>query len=136
MNQSKVTPLETVRKAYEAFGKGDIPGVLSLLDQNVEWRFPDAQGLWFDGTHHGPNQVVERVFAGIGQHMREFRIEPERFVAVGSNIAVTGRVSATSKAGRKLEAPYFQLWRVESGKATHVAEYHERESWLAALAGS
>jgi hypothetical protein len=68
--------------------------------------------------------------------MREFRIEPENFVAVGSHIAVTGRVSATSKAGRLLEAPYFQLWQVEGGRATHVTEYHERESWLAALAGS
>jgi ketosteroid isomerase-like protein len=133
MDQTKDSSLETVRKAYEAFGKGDIPAVVSLLAPDVEWRFPDAQGLWFEGTHHGPREVVERVFAGIGEHMQKFRIDPEQLVAVGNHIAVTGRVNATSKSGRPLDAPYFQLWRVENGRATHVAEYHERESWLAAL---
>lgn len=29
--------IETVKAIYEAFGKGDIPFILSCLDDNVEW---------------------------------------------------------------------------------------------------
>jgi uncharacterized protein len=125
----------TVKRAYEAFRKGDILGVATLLDANVAWSFPDAQGLWFDGTHRGPAQIVEGVFGGIGTHMSEFRLEPESFIDVGDRVAVTGRVRATAKTGRALDAPYFQVWRVLGGKAVQVTEYHDRSAWLSALAG-
>ena len=29
---------ETVRAIYEAFGKGDVPFILSCLDENVDWE--------------------------------------------------------------------------------------------------
>jgi ketosteroid isomerase-like protein len=135
MSNTTDSSLSTVQSAYEAFGRGDVPSVLSLLHADVEWTFPDALGLWFEGTHRGPNLVAERVFGGIGSNMLEFRIEPERFVAVGNHVAVTGSVKAVTRAGGRIEASYFQVWRVEGGKATRVTEYHERDTWLRALAG-
>ena len=30
--------VQLVREMYEAFGKGDVPGVLGRLDKNIEWR--------------------------------------------------------------------------------------------------
>jgi uncharacterized protein len=134
MTEPLSTSLQVVQQAYAAFGKGDIPGVLTLLAPDTAWSFPDARGLWFEGTHTGPEQVAARVFAGIGQHMREFRIEPSSFVEVGGHVAVTGEVHATTNAGRELQASYFQVWQVAQGKARSVVEYHDRDRWLAALA--
>jgi len=41
------TPVDTVRRFYDALGRGDVPAVLSLLDPQVEWteaeRFPILQ---------------------------------------------------------------------------------------------
>ena len=38
------TPVDTVRRFYDALGRGDVPSVLTLLDAQVEWteaeRFP------------------------------------------------------------------------------------------------
>lgn len=33
-----MTNAETVNAIYEAFGKGDVPFILSCLDENVEWE--------------------------------------------------------------------------------------------------
>ena len=31
---------KVVQQAYDAFGRGDIPGLLALLDDSVEWSSP------------------------------------------------------------------------------------------------
>jgi ketosteroid isomerase-like protein len=49
-------PIDTVRRFYDALGRGDVPAVLSLLDAQVEWteaeRFP-----YYSGTWRGPDAV-------------------------------------------------------------------------------
>jgi ketosteroid isomerase-like protein len=34
-----VAHIETVQKLYEAFGRGDIQGILAMLPENVEWEY-------------------------------------------------------------------------------------------------
>ena len=36
---------------YEAFAKGDVPGVLGALDLNIEWT--EAAGFPYGGTYVG-----------------------------------------------------------------------------------
>ena len=54
------TPVNTVRRFYDALGRGDVPAVLSLLDAQVEWteaeRFP-----YYGGTWHGPQAVLDNL---------------------------------------------------------------------------
>ena len=45
-----ISNLETVQHIYEAFGKGDIPGILANLSEEALWE------------HHGNPQVIP--FAG------------------------------------------------------------------------
>jgi hypothetical protein len=44
------TPVDTVRRFYDALGRGDVSAVLSLLDAQVAWteaeRFPYYGGTW------------------------------------------------------------------------------------------
>jgi ketosteroid isomerase-like protein len=48
------TPVDTVRRLYDALGRGDAPSVLSLLDAQVEWteaeRFPYHASLRLCGA--------------------------------------------------------------------------------------
>ena len=54
------TPVDTVRRLYDAFGRGDVPAVLLLLDAQVEWteaeRFP-----YYGGTWRGPQAVLDNL---------------------------------------------------------------------------
>ena len=54
------TPVNIVRRFYDALGRGDVPAALSLLDPQVEWteaeRFP-----YYGGTWHGPQAVLDNL---------------------------------------------------------------------------
>ena len=36
------TNVEAIREAYAAFGRGDVPAVLAVLDPNIEWMEPEG----------------------------------------------------------------------------------------------
>ena len=49
--------LNTIQGAYAAFAKGDVPGVLGILDADIAWT--EAEGFPYGGTYNGPNAVLE-----------------------------------------------------------------------------
>lgn len=48
----------SVQSVYAAFGRGDIPGVLQLLDPNIEWDEPQAPGYPLAGIRRGKQAVA------------------------------------------------------------------------------
>jgi len=57
--------LAIVQNAYEAFGRGDIEGVVVALDPDIEWLEGEIEGLPYGGAHHGAQAVVDEVFAQV-----------------------------------------------------------------------
>ena len=54
--------VQIVRGVYEAFGNGDVPGVLSKFANDIEWREAD-NSIYADGNPYiGPTAVLEGVF--------------------------------------------------------------------------
>lgn len=43
---SQTTHEDVVAGLYAAFGRGDVPAVLSGLDQEIEWRSPENLPTW------------------------------------------------------------------------------------------
>jgi ketosteroid isomerase-like protein len=74
--------LETLRKFYDALGRGDLPAVLRLLDPHVEWteaeRFP-----YYGGTWRGPDAIVQGLLEPLGRDWSRFEVNPEDFVTNG-----------------------------------------------------
>jgi uncharacterized protein len=90
-----------VRQAYEAFGRGDLDGLIALLDPEVSWRTPGPADLPTAGTRHGADAV--RDFFGILLNTFEItNFEPTDFLAQGDKVVVLGtsreRVKATGTA--------------------------------------
>src|SRR3954470_1553386 len=107
-----------VKSIYENFGKGDIPAVLASLDDNVEWIEGDQEFLPHRGTHRGPQAVAQNVFAFVNGAFSEFAVTPVTVHDAGDVVIVEGRVTGTTNAGRKLDAPVAWVWTVRNGKAT------------------
>jgi len=55
--------VKVVRGAYEAFAKGDVAGVLGVLDGKVEWSEAEHMMYWPGGPFVGPQAALEGVFA-------------------------------------------------------------------------
>src|SRR5687767_2865263 len=108
--------LEVVRRGYEAFGRGDLDALLSLLDENVEWRSPGPPELATAGERRGRQQVAQ-FFDAVNQLFEVIRFEPRTFMADGDRVLVVGEESALFRAtGRVLETPWVHAFTVRNGK--------------------
>jgi uncharacterized protein len=110
------TPVTVVRRFYDALGRGDVSGVLSLLDAQVEWteaeRFP-----YFGGTWRGPQAVLDNLLKPLACDWDNFSAQADQFIAEGDQVVSLGRYSGTfKKTGRSFSAAFAHVWTVRSGK--------------------
>lgn len=95
MSQSRE---DVVAGLYAAFGRGDLPAVLSGIDQEIEWRSPE--NLPHGGVFRG-REDVGRFFEGIGEHWESLQVELEGLFAGGDRVVTLlrahGRLRATGE---------------------------------------
>ena len=112
---------DTVQRLYRAVATGDVPTMLDLLDDKVEWI--DAAGFPYAGTYHGPQAVLEGVFARLASEWDGFTVEPSQFIADGDEVVSLGTYSGTYKAtGKSFSARYAHAWTVKDGKVIRYAQ--------------
>lgn len=114
--------LQRIKSVYEAFAKGDVPGVLGVLSSDIDWT--EAEGFPYGGTYHGPKAVLEGVFMRLGMEWQGFAAVPHEFVDGGDTIVALGRYSGTYKATNKsFQADFAHVWKLRDGKATRFVQY-------------
>jgi uncharacterized protein len=115
--------VEVVRGAYEAFGRQDIPAVLSIMRDDIEWHVPTVvpQGMDVEGTGG-----VGKFFQGLAEHWQDLQVDVEGFLTSEDQVAAI--VSVKGKLGG-VERSYgaVHLWTLESGKAVRFREYVDVE---------
>jgi ketosteroid isomerase-like protein len=114
--------VEIVRRVYEAWGHGDIPGPVELFDEDVEYVNP--VGAIEPGTRTG---VTE--FAGAGQRLLDswefWRAEPLETKAVGDRVAVLVRYRARGRgSGAEVEGYESALFTFRDGKVVRYEWFH------------
>jgi uncharacterized protein len=114
--------VQIVKEAYAAFGRGDIPGLLALLADDIEWITP-GEGLPVAGTHRGQAKVAD-FFRKVSETFEITFLETREFFAQGDRVLVVGfdkgRVKATN---RTFEGHWVVAYTVRNGKVTKVQEY-------------
>ncbi len=60
--------IELTRRGYEAFAKGDVPGLSELMADEVTWHVSDGGPL--SGTYHGRHHVLG-FFARLAEEERQ-----------------------------------------------------------------
>ena len=114
--------LDGVKGAYDAFAKGDVPGVLGFLSADIEWT--EAEGFPYGGTYKGPNAVLEGVFMRLGTEWDGFAAVPEEFIDAGDTVVALGKYSGKYKAtGKSFQANFAHVWTLQEGKAVKFVQY-------------
>lgn len=113
-----------LEKAYEDFAKGDVPAVLAVLDENLQWFEAEGGPYWQGGPQIGPQQVVEHVFMRIPQDYDGFTVKVNRIVGLGDTVVMEGRYVGSGKAsGRPLDAQVAHVWDFKDGKVVRFQQY-------------
>lgn len=123
-----------VQGGYAAFGRGDIPGFLSLLDADVEWTTPGTSDLPTAGTRRGPAKVGE--FFGILTQLVDFEhFEPQTFLADGDRVVVLGtaRTKVKGGSGQSIVEHWCHVFTVRDGKIVAFFEYLDTAPFAAEL---
>jgi uncharacterized protein len=123
--------LAIVQAGYAAFGRGDLPGLLALFDDQVSWVTPGPADLPTAGTRRGHAAVAE-FFQALAQLGDIERFEPKQFLAEGQRVVVLGDDTIRIKAtGRALESNWVHIFDIRDGK---VAAFEERGDVTALVA--
>jgi uncharacterized protein len=120
--------VSTMRTAYEAFNRADIPAVLEAFDPQIEWHEPGG-GRAPQGTFNGAESVANDVFAAVPENFDEFEAQAEEFIDAGQHLVVVGTFRGKSKGGRQMQARYAHVWRMRDGKAVSFDNHVEAAPW-------
>ena len=131
------TNVEIVRAALEAFGRGDIPALLAMCDENVAVRLRGNKTIPFAGDWTGKASVTE-YFRIVGATFDVLKWEPQRDIASGDRVAAFGSMDVKARAtGQLIVGSDWALdFTVASGKITGWQVYMDTGALEKALAAA
>src|SRR5579862_3494842 len=108
--------VETVQGLYAAFGRGDLPGILAMLADDVVWESEGPAIISFSGTRRGKTETAG-FFEALGADHLNPQLTITDYVASGDTVMTLGRYAATMKAtGKKFDSPIAHYWKFRDGK--------------------
>jgi uncharacterized protein len=126
--------VELARSGYDAFARGDIPGVLGLMDPAIVWH--EAESLPYGGVHRGPDAILQNVFMGLGRDWAPFSATPQQYIDAGNRVVVLGEYRGTNRqSGRTFATPFVHIWRFENGRLIEFHQFTDTAVWLGAMDG-
>jgi uncharacterized protein len=123
--------VDVVRGIIDALNRGDVDGMLALMDPDFEWRPLEASPV--ARVYRGREQVRRYVEDWLGT-FESLRLELEEPTEVGDHVVAVVRGHGRGRAsGVQLDSPFCQVWTIRRGAAVSMEEYATREQGLAAL---
>jgi ketosteroid isomerase-like protein len=128
--------LQIVQGIYASFAQGDIPAILNVLADNVEFHEPPGGAPPFTGVYHGR--------AGAGTFFQEMvgavdvlMLEPQEFVAQGDTVVALGHYRFRAKATDiTYDTDWAMVWRFQNGKVVKFQIHDDSATEAAALRGA
>lgn len=125
-----------VQGIYAAFGQGNIPAILNVLADDVEFHEPPGGEPPFKGIYHGRD--------GAGTFFQEMvgavdvlALEPQEFVAQGDTVVVLGHYRFRAKAtGITYDTDWAMVWWFRGGKVVKFQIHDDSATEAAALRGT
>ena len=111
-----------VRGFYDAIANGDVAGLLTGLDSNIEWI--EAEGFPYAGTYSGHDAVLTGVIGRLAGEWNGFQATPSEFIDRGDQVVALGRYGGTYKAtGKAMDAAFAHVWTLRGDKAVRFRQY-------------
>jgi ketosteroid isomerase-like protein len=112
-----------VQSIFEAFGRGDIPGVLDHVAEDAAWNAPGPSAVSYYGERRGHSGATE-FFVQLGTNVDFESFEPGAFIAEGDQVVVLGRERGRVKAtGKTFDNEWALVFTLGGGKVTRFQCY-------------
>ncbi len=111
-----------VQEAYEAFGRGDLPGLLALFDPDIVWVSPE--GTPWGGTRTGHDEVAG-FFATLIGAVDSVEVRPTRTDPAGPDRVLVVGVDRYVIHGRPVEVEFAHVIELRGGLFVRFQEYSD-----------
>lgn len=130
-----MTPIEHVQQIYAAFGRGDVPFILSRLAPDVDWEHETFANPipWLQPLQG--RDAVPRFFEALQAHVEFHVFQPKQFFADGLTVLdlVDLEFTVKSTGKRVVEVDEVHIWRLnEQGLVQRFR--HRADTWQSAWA--
>jgi hypothetical protein len=117
--------VQLAQRLYDLFGRGDIPAVLALFDEAIEWR--EAEGNPYQPSGEpfvGPQAVLTDLFMRLGQEWDGLTVTPVSILPTPEGVLAQGRYTGTYTAtGQALDAQFAHVMTMRDGKLAGFQQY-------------
>jgi ketosteroid isomerase-like protein len=130
---SEEANVQAAQAGYAAFGRGDMPAILEMLADDVEWVDPGpADVLPTAGTHRGKDAVLAW-FGALGGNVDFEVFEPREFIAQGDKVVALIHAEATIRnTGKKMVQDEAHVWTFRDGKVARLQLYLDTAAMVSA----
>lgn len=112
------TATDIVKQAYEAFGRSDVPAILNLVADEVDWELVGPTSLPYAGRRKNHKEVAD-FFAAVARADDIHAFEPREFIEANEHVTVLGWEEATARdTNKKFESQWAHVFTVKNGKIT------------------
>ena len=123
--------LETVRRIYDAWGRGDFRAGTELYDREIllvlRPEFPEA------GAYHGPEEIRKYMREDFLRDLEDAAIVGEDFLDAGDSVVVRVTQRATGPgSGVPVEMSYYQVWTFRGRFVVRIESVRTRSEALEA----
>jgi uncharacterized protein len=125
-----------VRAIYDAFGRGDIPGILAHLDDDIAWEswgdnHSQKAGVPWMAARRGKAGAAE--FFGVVATMQIHDFQVLSIMSGGSQVAAEFVIEATVPSGKRFRDEEMHLWTFNAaGKVARLRHYTDTAKHIAA----
>src|SRR5882672_130016 len=108
-------PVQIVQAMYGAFGRGDVPALLAMLSDDVEWIHRGEIGVPYMGRFVG-KEAVGKWFGLVAEADNIQAFEPREFLGGPDHVTVIGweRTQALPE-GKVFESDWVHVFNVRDG---------------------
>src|SRR5712691_5572171 len=109
------SPVEVVKRLYDAFARADVDAVLACVDPDVRWSSPESMP-WAQVGDRG-HEAVRAYFEVMGEHLEGARIGEVQYLQDGEWVVAFGYLPGRARAtGKPFNARVAHLWQVRDVK--------------------
>ena len=113
--------IDLVKAAFDAFGRGDVQGILSLCTSDCEFNTPGPSVIPYAGQKKG-NAEIHSYFDILLRSQTNQNLAIDEFVAQADTVVAIGRYSATVRStGKPINTPVVLVFHLRDSKiARHM----------------
>ncbi len=125
-----------VMEVFARFGRGDVPAILEMLDDNVVIDFYGPAVVPYAG-HWAGKAKAKGFFETVLSNVEIHQFDPLEFIAERDKVVVFGHLRLTAKStGGNIESDFVHVITVKDGKWTHSRDFMNSVVAAAAFAGT